>query len=157
MSGTSLWNYSGNPGFSAKDQVRYLIGDTIASKPLLNDAEIEWVLTQYQFTPMNAAIRCCEAIVAKFSRQADESVGQVKITFSQKAEAYRKLITDLRNRLAMEGAVPYSGGISKSDIQANDQNSNRVRPDFTKHMMENHQIAPWTTQTQYWLWVNFAD
>lgn len=142
------WLYSGNPGYSPKDQVRFLIGDTDQSDPLLQDAEIEWVLSQYQFSPINAAIRCCEGIVAKFSRLANEAVGQVRIDFKQKAEGYLKMMVVLKMRLATEDAAPYAGGISISDKQQQVQNTDRVRPDFRKHMMENEQIAPWTTQSQ---------
>lgn len=152
-----VWSYSGNPGASALDQTRYLIGDTDSTDPLINDAEIRWVLSQYQDTPMTAAIRCCETIIAKFSRMADESVGQVKINYRQKAQNMRDLQTTLRNRLAMEDAVPFAGGIYKSQVQAARQNSNLIRPDFTKHMMENDQIAPWVTQNEHWYWLNFAD
>ena len=151
------WTYSGNPGSSAKDQTRYLLGDTDSSDPLLNDTEINWVLSQYNNTPITAAIRCCENIIAKFSRMADEGVGQVKINFRQKAQNMRDLQTTLSNRLAMEDCSPFAGGISISQKQVQCQNSDRVRPDFTKHMMENYDIAPWTTQNERWLWLNFQD
>lgn len=152
-----VWNYSGDPAYSAKDQTRFLIGDTDPTDPLLYDQEIIWTLGQYNFTPMMAAIRCCESIIAKFSRMADEAVGQVKINFRQKAQNMRDLQTTLRNRLAMEQAVPFAGGISVSQKITNWQNTDNVRPDFTKHMMENDQIAPWTTQTGYWYWLGFCD
>ena len=154
---SGTWTYSGNPGSSAKDQTRYLIGDTDSTDPLLNDTEIAWVLSQYNNTPINAAIRCCESIISKFSRMADETVGQVKINFSQKAQNMRDLQTTLVNRLAMEDCAPFAGGITVSSKQVNRQNANLVRPDFTKHMMENYDIAPWTTQNEKWLWDNFQD
>jgi len=140
---TMNWTYTGDPGSSAKDLTRFLIGDTDESEPLLTDGEIKWVLSQYNNTPMNAAIRCCEAVIAKFSRLANESVGQVRIDFQQKAVAYRELQRDLRNRLATEGAVPFAGGISKSQIRQENANTDRVKPAFTEHMMENEQISPW--------------
>jgi hypothetical protein len=155
VTSAGTWTYSGNPAHSAKDQTRFLIGDTNAADPQLLDGEIEWLLSQYNNTPMNAAIRACETIISKYSRQADESVGQVKIMFSQKAKAYASTLTMLRNRLAMEDATPFAGGIYKSQVQQNRMNSALVRPDFTKHMMENYDIAPWVTQNEFWLWQNF--
>jgi hypothetical protein len=150
------WSY--NDGlFNAKDLVRFLIQDTDSTDKQLQDGEILWLLSQYNNTPMNAAIRACEVLVAKYTRMCDESVGQVKIMFSQKAKAYIQLQNLLVNRLAREDAAPYAGGISVSDKQVQDQNTDRVRPDFTKHMMENHQFAPWTTQPQYWMWLNFEE
>ena len=151
----SAWTYSGNPGANAKDQTRFLIGDTNQKDQLLLDGEIEWLLSQYNNTPMNAAIRACETIISKFSRLADESVGQVKIEFSQKAKGYQTTLRMLRERLAMEDAPPYVGGISVSDKQTVAANSDRVRPDFAKHMMENDQIAPWTSETEYNFWLGF--
>lgn len=152
-----LFTYSGNPQGNLKDQVRFLIGDTDNEDPILLDGEINWLLSQYNNSPMNTAIRACEMIVAKFSRQADETVGQVKISFSQRAKTYLTTQNMLRQRLAMEDCAPYSGGISKADKLTNEQNTDRVRPDFTKHMMENLQIAPWTSQSQNWIWLVFAD
>lgn len=150
-----IWTYSGNPNYSAKDQTRFLVGDTMEFDKLLSDQEIIWLLGQYNNTPINAALRACETIITRFSRLADETVGRVKIEYSQKAKAYMQTLNMLQNRLAMEDASPYCGGISVSDKQTEAMNSNRVRPDFYKHMMENWDIAPWTTQTDFWAWLNF--
>lgn len=151
-----VWTYSGNPANSAKDQTRFLIGDTNESDQLLSDQEIEWLLSQYNNTPINAAIRATESIIGKFSRLADEAVGQVRINFSQKAKAYAITLNMLVNRLAKEDASPFAGGISIAQKQSQVLNNDRVRPDFTKHMMENNQIAPWVTQTDQWLWNGFG-
>lgn len=150
-----IWTYSGNPNYSAKDQTRFLVGDTNRRDQLLSDQEIEWLLSQYNNSPMNAAIRAAETIISKFSRLADETVGKVSIEFSQKAKAYATTLIMLRNRLAMEDAAPFAGGISRMQKYTNNQDSDLVRPDFTKHMMENWDIAPWTTQNEHWLWLNF--
>ncbi len=136
------WQYNG-PGTSPKDTVRFLIGDTIATCPLLSDSEIEWVLSQYNNAPMNAAIRCVEVLIAQFSRQSDETIGPVKSMFSQKAVSFRKLMSDLRNRLATEDTTWFAGGVTKTQMQQNDLNCSLVRPDFTKHMMDNWQTVPW--------------
>lgn len=133
------WTYSGNPGYSAKDAVRFLIQDTNEADQLLLDGEIEYLLSTYNDAPMNAAIQACEVITAKFSRMADEKVGAVAIQFSQKAKAYRTMADTLRARLARNDCGPFAGGISRSQKQATDQNTDRVRPDFRKRMMEDHQ------------------
>lgn len=142
------WTYSGDPGQSALDAVRFLIGDTDECEQLLQDGEIKWLLNQYNNGPMNAAIRACETIMSKFSRLMDENVGQVKLTYSQRAKAYRDMRNDLVNRLATEDMTPFAGGISQAQEQATAANSDRVKPDFTKHMMENKQISPWVTSNQ---------
>lgn len=136
------WQYNG-PGVTPKDTTRFLIGDTIPACPLMSDTEIEWVLSLYNNAPMNAAIRCSEILIAHFSRQADETIGPVKVSFSQKAESFRKLLSDLRNRLATEDSTWFAGGVLKSQVKQNDMNCNIVRPDFVRHLMENTLISPW--------------
>lgn len=140
------WTYSGDPGKNTKDAVRFLIGDTEERDPILKDAEIRWILTEYSNSPIQSAIRCCEVIAAKFSRRCDETVGSVSLKLSQKATQYMKLRDDLRNRLAIEVAIPYAGGISQSDKESVAANSDRVEPAFRKHSMENEQIAPWVSR-----------
>jgi len=141
------FTYSGDPDNSPKDAVRFLIGDTDKCDPLLDDEEIKYFLGQYNDGKgvINAAIRCCETIAAKFSRRVTEKVGQVSMNFSDAGKQYRAMALDLRRRLAMEDSNPYAGGISRSDKKTVEQNGDRVKPDFTKHMMENEQIAPWVS------------
>lgn len=136
------WTYSGNPGSNAKDAVRFLIGDTDQDDPLLLDGEITYLLGMYNNAPLNAAIRACEAVQAKFARLANERVGQVSIDFNQKAKAYAVMRDDLTRRLAVEDSSPYAGGISVADKEQQAQNTDRVKPDFTKQMMDNDQTSP---------------
>jgi len=143
------FTYSGNPDTNAVDGVRSLIGDTDSCDPLLQDAEIESFLKKYNNAPLNAAIRCCEIIIAKFSRRPDEVVGNVRISYSQQAKAYRTLLNDLRSRIAIEEAAPYAGGLSKSDKQAQSANTDRVKPDFTKKMMDNREATPFISQSPF--------
>lgn len=137
-----MWTYSGNPGFSLKDQVRFIIQDTQENDQLLLDGEITWLLSQYGNDCYQTSIRACEMIMTKFARLCDESVGQVKITYSQKVEAYTKMQAMLRERLAIENTGVFAGGIYKVDKMTNRQDRGLVKPDFTKKQMENHQIGP---------------
>jgi hypothetical protein len=52
---------------------------------------------------------------------------------------------EMKRRLATEDCTPYAGGISKADKDTRAANTDRVEPDFTKHMMENEKIAPWVS------------
>lgn len=142
-----VFSYSGNPNTNPKDAVRFLIGDTDSTQPLLMDGEITYFLTQYNNTPLNAAIQCCESIAAKFTRMSDEKVGTVDVKFSQKAKQYTAMRDTLRQRLALNDATPYAGGISQADKHANDANADRVNPAFTKNMMENHQDSSFVPQS----------
>lgn len=144
MSATS-WSYSGNPRANAKDAVRFTIGDTDPREPLLLDGEIEYLLEIYNNIVLNASIRACEMVMAKFTRLVDETVGSVSVQWSSRQASFMKLRNELTARLAKEDCIPFAGGISISQKVTERQDSDRVSPDFSKHMMENEQIAPWTT------------
>jgi len=139
------WSYTGDPTSSAKDETRFLIGDTDSTDQLLQDGEIAYLLAKYNNAPLSAAIRACETIMAKFARMADETVGRVRIAFNQKYKAYAEMKTELRARIAIEGTIPYAGGISRTDVETVEKDEDRVKPEFSKHMLENQQMAPWTT------------
>lgn len=136
-------SYSGNPATSPVDATRFLIGDTDPCQWYLQNDEIAYVLAQYNNSPPNAAIPCVYRIIAKLTRLADESVGQVKISYSQKSKAYRVMIQDLRNQIATGDITPYAGGIAVSDVINVNCNGNRVRPDFTKQMFSNRESGGW--------------
>ncbi len=134
------WTYTGDPSSSPKDEVRFLVGDTDDGDKLLRDEEITYALAKTGGV-ITASIRCCEMIMAKFSRLADESVGPLRIDYSQKSKGYRAMISQLRERLFVDGVTPYAGGISKTDKKFNDQQLDRVKPAFTKNEMHNPQYA----------------
>lgn len=144
-----MFTYTDNPATNTRDGVRSLIGDTDPCDVLLTDAQIDGFLKIYNNAPLNAAIRCCEVIIAKLSRRPDERVGNVSISFSQQAKAYRALLNDLRSRISIEDAAPYAGGISKSDKKAQASNPDRVKPKFTKNMMEDKLVSPFNSQNPF--------
>lgn len=144
------WHYTGDPESSPKDEVRFLIQDTDKCDPLLQDGEINFVLKRYNYAPINAAIRCCEILIAKFSRQVDESVGQVHVTFSQRVKQYQQLKIELQNRLTTESMTIYAGGVSRTDQNIIASNTDRVRPAFTRYMMNNGQTSAWVNGTWNW-------
>lgn len=94
-----VWNYSGDPSNSDKDAVRFLIGDTDKSDQQLQDAEIQWILSQTQST-YEAAITAVDQIIAGYSRQVSRTVGSLSIQAQTRAEQYRALRADLQDRMA---------------------------------------------------------
>lgn len=144
------WTYGGNPSASPKDAVRFYVGDTDETDPLLLDGEIEYLLGLYNGAVINASIQACEMIMAKFSRMVNEQVGGVRIDFTDKIKNMNLMKQALIQRISTTTIMPYAGGISRSDVQQNNQNADRVCPDFTRHMMQNRQVAAWISNA--WLW-----
>ena len=110
--------YSGNPASSPRDAVRLLIGDTDVAEALLQDEEIDWLLSRQPNVEL-AAADACEAIAAKFARQADTTNGDLSVRASQRAEAYRQRAADLRRR-AGRRARWFVGGATRDPGAAAD-------------------------------------
>lgn len=137
------FSYSGDPAASLKDAVRFNIGDTDECEYLLTDAEINYNLGLYRGSILQASIRCCEQVMAKFARRVNQTVGSVRLDYSNQIKQYAQMRDELRMRLAIEDCTPYAGGISRSDALQVDLNPDRIEPDFTRHMMQNDQQSPW--------------
>ena len=88
----STWSYSGNPQNSLLDACRFVIGDTNSENQLLMDAEIIWLLNQWEDNIYSAGAEGCVAISGKFTAKADysRSVGDLSIStqYQAQAEAY---------------------------------------------------------------------
>ena len=129
------WTYSGDPSGSARDAIRFLIGDTDTNDELLNDAEIAWINNQVTGSDTattgiyTVAVRACLTIASKFSRMADKSVGDLSVSMAQKAHAYRDQANTLKSLALAEGGVPtpYAGGISLSDKEIDQDDSDIIR------------------------------
>lgn len=132
------WSYSGDPSSSDSDQVRFIIGDTNTDDQLVSDEEIAWSLTQGSI--YNAAAICARSIAASFSRFADKSVDDLKISYSQKSAQYSKLADNLESKDAHKSLGVYAGGISVADKQSNEENTDRVSPSFTRGITDNPSL-----------------
>jgi hypothetical protein len=133
------WTYSGDPASSDLDQTRFLIGDTDTTDQLVNNEEVNWALSQ--FSVFVAAAELCDAIAAKFSRKVDKAVGDLKISFSKMSEQYAKKGKQLRNRGSFVGVSAYVGGISVSEKESVESNTDRVSPSFTRGMNDHDAIS----------------
>lgn len=137
------WSY--NPGATAtskKDQVRFLIGDTLSIDQQLQDEEIAFALSQ-RASIYGAAADCCRALAAKFSRSVDTNAGGSKKSFGQLSKAYTLKASEYDQKATMDGAgVPYAGGISVADKLGQEQDDDRVPPQFNVGMDDNLLPVP---------------
>ena len=89
-------------------KVRFMIGDTDSTDVLLADEEITYLLTVKNSLTLVAA-DACDAIAAKFSRQATFSNLSLSVSANQRAEAYRKRAEEWRSKSAQELEVFFGG------------------------------------------------
>lgn len=128
------WTYL--PDFTKqRDRVRFEVGDTDSTDPLLQDEEIAYAASQ-EPDDLGAAARCCESLSKRFARLADMAEGTFNIKLSQRSKAFVDMAAALRIRQA-KVALPYVGGESISDKTAIDADTDRVAPAFFREMMDN--------------------
>lgn len=143
-----VWDYSGDPADSTKDAVRFLIGDTNHDAQLLSDEEIAWLLSQNADDVYVAAQRALTQLATRYSGKADKAVGDLKISYSQLSKQFAERASDVLAQAEQGGglvATPYAGGISRSDKQLDETNSDRVDPAFKRdlHDDKGSSAVPW--------------
>lgn len=76
------WSYSGSPGASTLDEIRFLIQDTDTTDQLLSNEEITYLSTAYAGDAYSAAVACVVALIGKAARSSEESktVGDLSLT-----------------------------------------------------------------------------
>lgn len=124
-------------------QVRYLVGDVKVTDPQVQDEEIAFALTQRP-SIYGAAAMVCRSLSAQLSREADTVDKDLRTTLSARATAYSKRANEYEMKASVRGgAMPFAGGISVSDKVRNEQDPDRVQPQFTISMDDNYlPVAP---------------
>lgn len=118
-------------------QVRYLIGDTMMNDQQAQDEEINFALTQRP-SIYGAAAMVSRSLAGKFSRLVDTVAKDLRTTLSTKARNYLRMAMEFETQAAVRsGAMPYAGGISLSDKARQEQDSDRVPPQFDLGMQDN--------------------
>ena len=143
------WTYTGDPGVAGSaaataqnnlDAVRLCIGDTDTTDQLMQDAEINWfMLSQCGGTVgavniYRAAAYCCWKIANDFSRRADKVIGPAQLKSSQKSAQYKARGDEWFFQSRLWTGAPYAGGISISDKEAVESDTDRVEPKFATEM-----------------------
>lgn len=106
--------------------LRIELGDTSAEFPIMSDAEYSYFLNKNNWNIRRAAMDAAKSIMLKLSMRSDESVDLFSIKGSATAKNYMQALQiyiknpDLNN--LYDTVQGYAGGISKSDMQANDAN-----------------------------------
>lgn len=101
------WTYDGAPTGDRRSEVRFMVGDTNADDPLVQDEEIDFILGQVPPVDGRPAwltsAHVADAIAAQFARKADRSIGSLQISAKQQRDHYRELAQDLRVLHATNG------------------------------------------------------
>ncbi len=133
------WTYSGDPRDSEVDAIRFLIGDVNTNDQLINDEEILYLIST-EPTTLQRAIVAANTILLSFAMLIDKSVGDLKISASQRHKNYMAVIVMLEDRAGASAGLPFAGGISVTDKTAREGKSDRVKPAFKVDMNRNTRL-----------------
>lgn len=105
--------------------IRYELADT-SDLPVMSDAEIQYYLTKHDGNLNRTSMDVAKAMLFKLSMAGSETVDIFSINGSRAAAQYiaalKMYIKDPSLNPFIQTAMPYAGGISKSDMEANDAN-----------------------------------
>lgn len=107
--------------------LRIELGDTSPEFPIMTDAEYSYFLNKNDWNIRRAAMDAAKSIMLKLSMRTDETVDLFSIKGSAAAKNYMQALQlyiknpDLNS--LYDKVQGYAGGISKSDMLANDLKS----------------------------------
>ena len=106
--------------------LRIELGDTDTALPIMSDSEYQYFLDKNSGSLRRAAMDAAKSIIFKLSMRTDETVDIFSIKGSSASKSYmqalKMYISNPDMNPVYNNAMPYAGGISKSDMIANDAN-----------------------------------
>ena len=93
------FTYSGNPGDNKLDEARFLIGDTDAARPMMQDEEIQYIINTYMAGTNTFKYQLFNRAATLFARDIRRSLGPQTEDpttrldyYKEQAEYYKKLV-----------------------------------------------------------------
>ena len=137
------WSYSSALTTNV-DKVRWLCGDRDTNDQLIENEEITFALSESGNNLYRAAAMACRAIAAKLfnSLTLDKAPGSVSYDAAERAQGFLDLAAELETKATMSGSAAgiFAGGISISDKQTREDDTDRVRPGFTSDLHRNRPL-----------------
>lgn len=136
------FSYSGDPASSDLDEVRYRLGDTDSTNPLLTDEEIQFQIDTWKDKYDSntwAAAECAETLVARFAREISYSADGVSVGGQELQDKYTALAGTLRAQYQRSQTYgpPDAGG-----ILAGEEFDSTIKPlSFSKGMHDNRRAG----------------
>lgn len=129
------FTYGGDPANSDRDAVRFLVGDTLRERPLLDDKEVDYAIAQKKNLYMAASALACH-LSARFSRYTSITVGSVSKDLSKLADAFSKKAKELKSE-ACSNARPSFPATTRAGKAALEADGTTANPDFRIGMFDN--------------------
>lgn len=112
------------------EQVRLLIQDNSPGLYIISDAEINFLLTRNSNNLNRTALEAAKIVLLNLSMRGDSTVDIFSLKGAKAAEQYRLalqlFIKDPNLNPLMQNVQGYFAGVSKSDMELNDANSDNT-------------------------------
>lgn len=113
--------YQHDPANNPIDRIRLNVGDIWDDMEMLADADYQYFLDAANGNERRATMDAVRAILFKLTRMTRERTGDIEVYggdwFNNYMKALQLILKDPNISISL--AVPYAGGISRSDMQAN--------------------------------------
>lgn len=119
---------STNIDSSSLSWVRFRVGDTSSGDALLQDAEINALVTEAG-NKQKAAALAAESIGAYYARRVDRTIGKLRIAMNQASEHYFALAKRLRAEQS-RSVAGYAGGLSEAEKETDRADTDLAQPAF---------------------------
>lgn len=136
------FTYGGDPSASNLAKVRFLLSDTNSADYELEDAEINYLLSEWDSDVYDAAVAGAEVIAGKFAKAAtSKSVGDLSLSFQNRAEDYRQLAARLK-QLKTDKFVPTPWISPQAVVATDDKSVEDPKTDMWTGIHDNRTAAP---------------
>ena len=113
--------YTGSPSTSATDRVRLNVGDIWPDMEWLHDEDYQYFIDKNNGNENRATLDAARALLFVLTRFTRERTGDIEVyggdIFSNYFKALQLILKD--PNIAISVAMPYAGGISRSEMHAN--------------------------------------
>lgn len=120
--------YTNDPTNNPIDRIRLAVGDIWDDIEMLKDADYQYFLDRNDGNENRATMDAIKAILFKLARMTRERTGDIEVYGGEWFDHYYKMLLLLLKdpNASISLAVPYAGGISKTDMYLNDANCDNV-------------------------------
>lgn len=94
------WSYSGNPQNSQLDECRFLLGDTNEAAPIMQDEEIQYIISEAGGNVNKLRYRLFTQAATIFSRDIKRSLGPQSEDPTERLRYYREQADSYKSKIA---------------------------------------------------------
>lgn len=98
-----MWTYSGNPASSSKDECRFLIGDTNEQFPIMQDEEIDYLISEAGGNEDRLRYELFRHAATIFARDIKRSLGPQSEDPTERLKYFREQMESYKAKLSSSG------------------------------------------------------